>query len=181
MKTDVLETWSPQHSGLRPALADFEPIARRMKFGAAELEGSMPVTTPTLADMSCVAFVYADPHQDLPYPRWTLLAPVLMRPGARLSVEDAGGQVRTIPLEPGALVIFDSHSKHWVDKPGAWPSDEAMDTMDPVAKDALKREHLSVMLSFDSPQRPTREEAERRVASALHLEPAPGARPKMRR
>jgi hypothetical protein len=179
MKTEILESWPPAYPGLLSALAEFAPIASKLQFAQTDLEGALPVTTPTIAGVKCVACVYADPHKDLPYPRWTVLAPLSVRPGARVSIEGPTGVTHSAPLDAGQIILFDSHSTHWVDKPKDWPSDEEFAALNHVQKESLKRAHLSVLMSIDNHVRPSREQAERAIAEVLHL--APSGRPKKKR
>lgn len=166
----ALEAWQPKTPGLLEAVADFVPLARDLPFGSNDFEGSTPIATPKIGQLKAVACVHAPPHQDLPYPRWSVLAPVIVRPNARLSVQGASGS-RSMTVSTGEIIILDAHAVHSLSKPDGWPEDEELEKMEPSAKEALKRAHMSVFFNYDTPVRPSREQAEAMFAKLLHVAP----------
>lgn len=176
----ALECWSPQSDALLRALDEFVPVARNLPIGATDLEGSTPIATPRMADIQAVACVHAPTHQDLPYPRWSVLAPVLVREDAVLTVVSDGVE-HTRKLRKGELIILDSHSPHSLSAPEGWPSQEELDKLPEHEREALKRKNLSVFLNYDTPVRPTRQQAEAEFARILHLSAPAPRRPGRRR
>ena len=171
-----LECWATQNTALLQALEEFEPLARQLPLGVNDMEGAMPVLTPTIANLKAVACVHAPVHQDLPYPRWSVLAPVIVRPGAVLSVTH-DGVTHQRELKKGELIILDSHAPHALSAPTNWPSQDQLDALSAPERERLKRQHLSVFLNCDRPVRPTREQAEAMFCDLLHVSaPKPKAR-----
>lgn len=167
----------PISPDIAQALSEFTPLAATLPFEDETLEGSIPVITPQLADVNCVACVYADPHQDLPYPRYSVLAPIKVRPDAQLFVQNEDGSIQSSPLSAGEIVVLDSHQKHWVNKPKNYPAN--WDEWSTTEKRKYKQENMIVFANLDFQEYPTPEMCESRLRKLLCLDaPAPKSKPK---
>jgi len=157
----------PIKNDIFKALREFSPLCDLVVTDETTLEGSIPVITPKLADVNCVACVYADPHQDLPYPRYTALAPIKVRPGAFVFVEEKDGTVRSCPLLENQIVVFDSHLRHWVDKPLDYPKN--WDALSVDQKNDYKKKNIVVFAHVDFENYPSLDDVDRRLRSVFCL------------
>ena len=172
-------TVHPIKNDIQEALADFAPLYALVVAEDETLEGQIPVITPKLADIQCVACVYADPHQDLPYPRYTALAPIKVRPDATLFVEAADKTITSIPLITGQIVLFDAHLKHWVNKPLDYPSN--WEDLGLSEKNAYKKKNVIVFANVDFETYPSLDDIEKKFRSVLCLSHSPKNTPKRSR
>ena len=153
-------------SDITSALLDFIPHVASLSSEHA-LDGDLPVVTPQIGDVKCVACVYADPHRDLPYPRFSALAPITVRENAVLSVRDPSGAVHTKVMKPGELIILDSHSEHWVDKPHDYPHN--WDSLSTEDKHAYKSKNMIVFANMDFDVYPSVAQCEEKFRRLLYL------------
>ena len=156
----------PLPQDVTQALSEFAPLANLMDVDDT-MEGAIPVITPDVGDLKCVACVYADPHQDLPFPRYTALSPIKVRPNAYLYIQQADGSVQRSPLHNNEMVLFDSHLKHWVDKPDNFPQN--WDELSTIQKTQYKRDNMIVFANMDFPEYPSQEKCLSKIRDLLCL------------
>lgn len=166
MSTTPPLTRFPLASDITQALSEFAPLAQLMDVNDT-MEGAIPVITPDVGDLKCVACVYAEPHQDLPFPRFTALSPIKTRPDTYLYIQQPDGSIQRSPLLKNEMVLFDAHLKHWVDKPDNFPKN--WDELSSVQKTNYKRDNMIVFANMDFPQYPTKDQCMSRIRSLLCL------------
>ena len=151
---------------IRRALDDFAPFAKKLPV-AGHLDGAMPVITPHIAEVKCVACVYAPPHKDLPFPRFSVLAAIDVQPDTHLFVRDNAGKVHSAPLHKGDIVVLDAHLEHWVPKPSDFPSD--WDSLSEQEQNRYKSTRLSVFANIDFANYPSEKDCATSFRKKLHL------------
>lgn len=157
----------PLAQDISGALTDLVPLANTLPLGSQAFEGAFPVLTPEIAGVRSVACVYADPHKDLPYPRFGVLAPIVLSRQASVCVKDNNGNIHKHSFTKGQMVVFDSHLEHWVEKPSDYPSN--WDELPEKERDAYKQKNMLVFANIDFQHYPTPQECERAFRRVLCL------------
>lgn len=166
----------PLATDIKHALHDFAMLAKNLS-SSSSFDGDLPVTTPELSGVTTVACVYADPHKDLPHPRFGVLAPILLGRSATLCIKDGLGRISRRVLSMQEMIVFDSHQEHWVDKPVDYPQNWNDLSLD--SQKAYIEKNLLVFANRDFNHQPTLEQCEHAFRAMLCL-PKPTMKRKCR-
>lgn len=167
--TDIPEpqaiAWQPTTPALARATALLAEQVKRSQPYA--MYSTLGVGIVELEQANATAFFGASPHTDKNFDRWFTMLVVQAADGVVLHTAKRRSETPnpkaavSVNLVAGDVLVFDAHRLHWVDPPAG--VDRAREGTGWDFHEALMKDfgaHLSVLVGTETPQRPTREEAE---------------------